>query len=204
MALAIIGALALAPAFQIRFGANGVPTRAKLHSAAIAALLISAALFPKYAYAADYSTFTGLAGDFVSWLFVDVGPYVFMAIPGICVIGVPKRWIAASLAAPISPTLVLEGDRGCQVLLCLTDPRGPEAESPCVRPIEKLWRALAHGDPFPMCNFNPSQADLPPRVRPAVSASALPVGAGVGAANVTIDNCLYPRVWWGVSGHGGE
>jgi hypothetical protein len=57
------------------------------------ALLFVAALFPEYAYAVDYSTFTGLARDFVSWLFVDAGPYIFMAILGICVIGVPKGWV---------------------------------------------------------------------------------------------------------------
>jgi hypothetical protein len=55
--------------------------------------LLCAAAFPEFAYAMDYSTGTGLVRDFVSWLFVDAGPYVFMAILGICVLGVPKGWI---------------------------------------------------------------------------------------------------------------
>jgi hypothetical protein len=29
----------------------------------------------------------------VVWLFVDAGPYVFMAILGIVVVGIPKGWI---------------------------------------------------------------------------------------------------------------
>ncbi|MFM0132576.1 mating pair formation protein [Paraburkholderia sediminicola] len=55
--------------------------------------LLCVAVFPEFAYAMDYSTGTGLVRDFVSWLFVDAGPYVFMAILGICVLGVPKGWI---------------------------------------------------------------------------------------------------------------
>jgi hypothetical protein len=94
MATAIIGAVTLAPAFH-HFLSSKTPalTRSQTRSAAMLALLFVAALFPEYAYAVDYSTFTGLARDFVSWLFVDAGPYIFMAILGICVIGVPKGWV---------------------------------------------------------------------------------------------------------------
>jgi hypothetical protein len=94
MATAIIGAVALAPAFH-HFLSSTTPTltRSQTKTAVMIALLFVAALFPEYAYAVDYSTFTSLARDFVSWLFVDAGPYVFMAILGICVIGVPKGWI---------------------------------------------------------------------------------------------------------------
>ncbi|WP_235817756.1 hypothetical protein [Brucella cytisi] len=42
-------------------------------------------------------------------------------------------------------------DWGCEVLLCLSDPRGPTTESECKPPIEKLWRELAKGHSFPSC-----------------------------------------------------
>ncbi|OTP78498.1 mating pair formation protein [Caballeronia sordidicola] len=68
-------------------------SRSQVKYAAALALLFVTALFPEYAYAADYSTFTDLLRGFVSWLFVDAGPYIFMAILGICVVGVPKGWV---------------------------------------------------------------------------------------------------------------
>src|ERR1700709_2655557 len=64
-----------------------------------------------------------------------------------------------------SPFPVFADDWGCQVLLCLADPRGPETESECKPPIEKLWNALEHGKPFPTCDLSSSAADLPPDVR---------------------------------------
>lgn len=42
-------------------------------------------------------------------------------------------------------------DWGCEVLLCLSDPRGSMTESECKPPIEKLWRHLAKGGSFPTC-----------------------------------------------------
>ncbi|EBC1886528.1 hypothetical protein BU332_22785 [Salmonella enterica] len=42
---------------------------------------------------------------------------------------------------------------GCQVLLCLSDPRGPTTEAECRPPIHKLWRHLRKGKPFPTCNM---------------------------------------------------
>lgn len=44
-------------------------------------------------------------------------------------------------------------DWGCQVLLCLSDPRGPTTESECRPPIEKLWRHLKRGRSFPSCSL---------------------------------------------------
>jgi len=94
MATAIIGAVALAPTFHHFLSSKtSTLTRSQTRSTATLALLFVAAVFPEYAYAMDYSTGTGLVRDFVSWLFVDAGPYVFMAILGICVLGVPKGWI---------------------------------------------------------------------------------------------------------------
>ncbi|EJE4644428.1 hypothetical protein BKG02_004781 [Vibrio parahaemolyticus] len=40
---------------------------------------------------------------------------------------------------------------GCEVLLCLSDPRGPTTEGECKPPIKKLWRELAKGKGFPSC-----------------------------------------------------
>lgn len=42
-------------------------------------------------------------------------------------------------------------DWGCEVLLCLANPAGPEAVAPCVPPIERLWSELAKGHAFPTC-----------------------------------------------------
>lgn len=42
---------------------------------------------------------------------------------------------------------------GCKVLLCLANPRGPTAESDCRPPIERLWRDLHEGKPFPRCDM---------------------------------------------------
>ncbi|SAL73273.1 hypothetical protein AWB68_04400 [Caballeronia choica] len=94
MATAIIGAVTLAPAIRHFLLSKSPPlARSETRSTATLVLLFVAAVFPEYAYAMDYSTGTALVRDFVSWLFVDAGPYVFMAILGICVIGVPKGWI---------------------------------------------------------------------------------------------------------------
>jgi hypothetical protein len=42
---------------------------------------------------------------------------------------------------------------GCTVLLCLSNPAGPEAVAECVQPIEQLYASLAKTppDPFPTC-----------------------------------------------------
>jgi hypothetical protein len=130
----------------------------------------------------------------------------------------PRAWaIVLALLAGTSvfgPGLAHADDWGCEVLLCLSNPGGPEQYSACVPPIEKLWAALRHGDPFPTCDFGsggllgasaantfasggycredllywggPEQSDLLCRA--------------TGAINVDIDNQLYTRVWWDVSG----
>jgi hypothetical protein len=98
MAPAIISAgvlsLAFVPARHASMPAN--PPAALTRSikrAAVLAMLFVTATFPEYAYAIDYQTVTNLFRDFVVWLFVDAGPYVFMAILGIVVVGIPKGWI---------------------------------------------------------------------------------------------------------------
>ncbi|CAE6846663.1 hypothetical protein R75461_07276 [Paraburkholderia nemoris] len=103
---------------------------------------------------------------------------------------------ATALQSPV----VRADDWGCTVLLCLADPRGPEAESACVPPIEQLWTALRHGDPFPTCDFNSSLNDLPADLRNAIPASALDnLGSGSGAANTpaSAGYCREDLLHWG-------
>lgn len=88
---------------------------------------------------------------------------------------------ALALIAPAVP--VYADDWGCQVLLCLSDPRGPETEADCVPPIERLWRALEHGEPFPTCDFNSSLNDLPADERDLLPPEALTAGQGTGASH---------------------
>lgn len=42
---------------------------------------------------------------------------------------------------------------GCTVLLCLSNPDGPKAVAECVAPINRLFRDLARGRPFPSCEL---------------------------------------------------
>ncbi|CAE6825292.1 hypothetical protein R75465_06023 [Paraburkholderia aspalathi] len=105
-------------------------------------------------------------------------------------------------------------DWGCQVILCLSNPGGPEQYSECVPPIERLWRALRHGDPFPTCNFGAGSSQGTFATNTFASSgycredllywgeaeqSELRCDAS-GAINVDIDDQLYTRVWWGVRG----
>lgn len=105
-------------------------------------------------------------------------------------------------------------DWGCQVLLCLSNPGGPEQYSACVPPIEKLWSALRHGDPFPSCDFGMGGS------QGTVATNTFASGGycredflywggpeqsellcrATGAINVVINDQLYTRVWWDVSG----
>ncbi len=146
--------------------------------------------------------------------------------------GVHSLLVCGGLLTFVTPSLVFADDWGCQVLLCLADPRGAETEPECKPPIEKLWNALEHGKPFPTCDLNSSVADLPPDVRSSLPVSSLNAGQGTGAQsvgagpnycspnllswgppeqsmltcgargaiNITIDNQLYTRVWWGING----
>ena len=46
---------------------------------------------------------------------------------------------------------------GCEVLMCLSNPNGPTAVRECEPPINRLWRELAEGRPFPHCQLNNGQ-----------------------------------------------
>ncbi len=138
--------------------------------------------------------------------------------------------VAAVLGAPASPAHA--DGWGCQVMLCLSDPRGPEAEGACVPPIEKLWDHLAHGHPFPTCDVMESWDSLPKEIRSAIpadvlqSAQSTTLSGGNGGASgsycpydlmyydsrigpacrarsviqVKVDDQVFTRVWWGISG----
>jgi hypothetical protein len=132
----------------------------------------------------------------------------------------PRRWSLALVliggASIFAPGLAHADDWGCQVLLCLSNPGGPEQYSACVPPIEKLWSALRHGDSFPTCDFGAggSQGMFATNTfasggycREDLLYSGGPEQSellcrATGAINVDIDNQLYTRVWWDVAGTG--
>lgn len=69
-------------------------------------------------------------------------------------------WAASGLlalsgsAGAAAPGDLLTGEErwGCEVLLCLSDPRGPEAQAECRPPVERLYRSLRSRHPhFPKC-----------------------------------------------------
>ena len=41
---------------------------------------------------------------------------------------------------------------GCTVLLCLSNPQGPKAVAACRPPVDRLYRDLHEGRPFPQCD----------------------------------------------------
>ncbi|PYE17253.1 hypothetical protein [Paraburkholderia silvatlantica] len=122
---------------------------------------------------------------------------------------------AACLATSVmAPGVARADDWGCQVILCLSNPGGPEQYGECVPPIERLWAALRHGDPFPTCEFGAGGSQ-------GTSAANIWASAGYcredllywggpeqsellcngrGAINVEIDGALYTRVWWDARG----
>jgi hypothetical protein len=124
------------------------------------------------------------------------------------------RWSVAliiNLAASVFASgLAHADDWGCQVILCLSNPSGPEQYGECVPPIEKLWNALRHGDPLPTCDFGGASSQGTSASNIYASAaycredlvywggperSELLCGAR-GAINVDINGQLYTRVWW--------
>lgn len=112
----------------------------------------------------------------------------------------------ASLLVAVVLVTLLPGQRaladgwGCQVLLCLSDPRGPESEKECVPPIEKLWDALRHGNPFPTCDLVASLASLPADLIDAFEPGTLEsYGKGSSASNTWASGgyCRKDLVGWG-------
>jgi hypothetical protein len=141
-----------------------------------------------------------------------------IAITGRRLLRALRRW-SIVLAAFVGMSIVTPGtahadDWGCQVILCLSNPGGPEQYGECVPPIEKLWAALRHGDPFPTCDFGAggSQGTLAANTFADAGycrgdllywggpeQSELLCNAR-GAINVEINDTLYTRVWWDARG----
>ncbi|MEI2298724.1 hypothetical protein [Ensifer sp. MJa1] len=69
----------------------------------------------------------------------------------------------ASLASfyPVFDGKARAAEWGCQVILCLSNPAGPTQYTECLPPIQKLWRALAKGRPFPACQGIAFQTSRP-------------------------------------------
>jgi hypothetical protein len=107
----------------------------------------------------------------------------------------------AAVAAIGKPVLALADDWGCQVMLCLADPRGPETESQCVPPIEKLWSELRKGHAFPTCDFASSYNDLPANLQSAIPASVMQTMAASnsGGTNTFASGsyCREDMLYWG-------
>jgi hypothetical protein len=64
-----------------------------------------------------------------------------------------KMMLAAVLSLFCITNTARADDYPCQVLLCLSDKRGPETESQCRPPINRLKRDLAMGRPMPICEM---------------------------------------------------
>ncbi len=106
--------------------------------------------------------------------------------------------VASALLMPAAPAHA--DGWGCQVMLCLSDPRGPEAEGACVPPIEKLWDELAHGHPFPTCDVMQSWDSLSPEIRSAIPADVVQlmksttISGGNGGASGSF--CPYDLMYY--------
>lgn len=108
-------------------------------------------------------------------------------------------------------------DWGCQVLLCLSNPNGPEAVGECVPPIEKLWSELRKGHDFPSCTFSSgpngessqsqaaqnyggnqwaSGAFCPPQYTYIDNLSSVTYCSMTGAVFVVVNGQPYTRIWW--------
>lgn len=143
---------------------------------------------------------------------------VNVALVGRALLRALSRWLIVA-SAVLGTSIMVHGtaradDWGCQVILCLSNPGGPEQYGECVPPIERLWAALRHGDSFPTCDFGAGGSQGTSVVNVFASAgycredllywggpeqSELLCNAR-GAINVEIDGALYTRVWWDARG----
>lgn len=125
-----------------------------------------------------------------------------------------RRW-SGVIAAFVGVSILVPGtaradDWGCQVILCLSNAGGPEQYGECVPPIERLWQALRHGEPFPTCDFGARGPQGTSVGNTFASAGYCredllywggpeqgePLCNARGAINVEINGALYTRVWW--------
>lgn len=76
--------------------------------------------------------------------------------------------VVSLIAASCLWTPAQADEYGCQVLLCLSNPSGPMAESECRPPIERMLRELAQKrpPPFPRCEEAQGKASAVPGSSP--------------------------------------
>jgi len=120
---------------------------------------------------------------------------------------------AAALALSLSlATLPAHADDdrtwACTILLCLANPAGPMAAPACVSPIKRLWRHLARGRGFPMCDMgsNPknyghhewaSGENCPPGYQYYAGNDGQELRCRMaGAVTVVMDGAPFAKVWW--------
>lgn len=124
---------------------------------------------------------------------------------------IPRLALVGMLLNVALPGVAMADDWGCEVLLCLSNPKGPTAVAQCVPPIKKLWRALAKGKPFPTCfmgggkdasgngaehrfaspSYCPDNYLIPPQHEHDQWHCALS-----GAVTVYVGGQATQRVWW--------
>lgn len=114
----------------------------------------------------------------------------------------------------LSPVAAHADDWGCEVLLCLSNPKGPTAVSQCIPPIRKLWRSLARGHAFPTCLMSNSQEQYArhdwasPRNCPAGYLAQDEYGDYYclmrGVVTVFANGVQQSRIWWGDEDAAGE
>ena len=101
-----------------------------------------------------------------------------------------------SFASLLTTFTVRADDYGCKVLLCLSDKRGPETESQCRPPINRLKRDLARGRPMPTCDMaGGSSAKLENNYYDACPTGTAALAEGVSAvpaAPATAMPAAYP------------
>ncbi|BCG83507.1 hypothetical protein [Mesorhizobium sp. 113-3-3] len=62
----------------------------------------------------------------------------------------PVVVVLPTLAA-LSSAPAQADDFGCKVLLCILNPQGWASVGECVPPVERAFRMVAHGEPWPQC-----------------------------------------------------
>jgi hypothetical protein len=67
-------------------------------------------------------------------------PLLLASLSGILVVG-----------AAVSSRQARADQWGCEVLLCMSNPAGPEAVSQCAPPMERFYSVLKHGGSRPTC-----------------------------------------------------
>lgn len=81
-----------------------------------------------------------------------------MVVAGLAVANDPAKQVDLSVLPPEYQQVAnvqMSSDEtwACEVALCMANPAGPMAVAECVKPIEKLYKQLAKGKPFPKCKF---------------------------------------------------